>query len=121
MSDKFIKIEKFDKLKSLMKSMDFFVKWIVTSDIGPDWIGSTREIKFYLDEFILYETEFCKSLKYKLIDTLSIPSESKDHVIIGDGDITLKDNRLEIYYEWYAAIPYQDPDESKEGKVLFYP
>lgn len=121
MCNKVIEVESFEKLKSLMKNMEFSVHWNVTSDIGPSWIGSSRTIEFYLDDFTLNETKFCKNLQDKLVETLSIPSQSKDHVITGDGDITLKEGQLEINYYWYSSIPYQNPDESKRGKVLFFP
>jgi len=121
MSDKVIEVESFEKLKHKMKTMEFSVQWMVTSDIGPDWIGSSRTIDFYLGDFILSETEFCKKLKDRLIESIPIPNESKDHVITGNGDIILKENQFEICYDWDATIPYQNPGKSKEGRILFFP
>jgi len=121
MSNKTITIENFEELITKMKAMEFSVEWRVTSDIGPDWIGSYRTIDFYLNDYTLNETNFCKKLKNKLIESIPIPNESKYHVITGDGDITLKEKQLEIYYDWEATIPYDNPSESKEGKILFYP
>jgi len=121
MSDNSIIIESFEELSNKMKIMEFSVQWTVTSDIGPDWIGSSRTIAFYLDDFVLSETRFCEKLKDNLIKSIPIPSESKNHVITGHGDITLKKNQLEIYYNWDASIPYENPDKSEEGKILFFP
>lgn len=119
MNESFIDINNSRELHQKMKSMDFFVEWRVTSDIGPDWIGSFREINFYLDDFMLKENQFCKELKEKLIQIIAIPSESQDHVITGEGDITIDGNSLMLDYSWEAAIPYQDPDQSEAGTVLF--
>lgn len=121
MSDNVIEIESFEKLNSLMKSMEFSVRWLVRSEIGPGWIGSSRTIDFYLDNYILSENEFCTVLKKRLIESIPIPNKSKDHVINGYGDITLKNNQLEITYEWDSSIPYQHPSEFKEGKTIFFP
>lgn len=118
MSDSTIHIPNTELLFDKMKTMEFYVEWTVTSDIGPSWIGSSRTIDFYLDDAKLMDTDFVETLKNKLIKAIPIPSESKDHVIQGNGDITLKNNQLEVDYEWYAAIPYQDVDESKEGKII---
>lgn len=114
-----ITIESFEELNTKIKTMEFSVKWVITSDIGPDWIGSTRTIDFYLDHFIWNETEFSKVLKNKLIKLLSIPSESKDYIINGHGIITPKNGKLEIHYSWDTTIPYQEPSQSKEGILLF--
>ncbi len=121
MSNKTITIDNFEELTAKMKTMEFSVEWRVTSDIGPDWVGSYRTIDFYLNEYILSETKFCESLKDKLIKIIPIPNKSKDHVITGDGYITLENKQLEIYYSWEKAIPYNNPSEYKEEKVLFYP
>lgn len=121
MSDNTIIVESFEELKTKMRTMEFYVQWNVYSDIGPNWIGSSRTLDFYLDDFLLNDTKFCKKLKNRLVASIPIPSESKEHVITGNGDITLKENQLEIYYEWYATIPYQNPNKSKEGKVVFFP
>ena len=40
MSNKTITIENFEELTAKMKTMEFSVEWKVSSDIGPDWIGS---------------------------------------------------------------------------------
>ncbi len=121
MNEKTIIIESFEELIDKMESMEFYVEWEVTSDIGPSWIGSLRTIDFYLDRYKLTKTKFCKELENKLITIVAIPETSKDHVIYGDGDIILKNKKLEIYYEYKAAIPYQEPDEYREEKVIFYP
>lgn len=116
-----ISIESFEELCDKMTSMEFYVNWCVTSEIGPDWIGSYRTIDFHLDNLVLTETKFVEKLKENLIELIPIPSESKDHVITGQGDITLKDSQLEVYYDWAAAIPYQNASEYKEDKIVFYP
>ena len=60
MKDKTITVESFQALKNNMKSMGFSVKWKVTSEIGPGWIGSSRNIDFYLDDFLLTETDLLR-------------------------------------------------------------
>lgn len=121
MDESIITIEDFESLIEKINTKEFWVKWKVSSDIGPDWIGSVRTINFYVDEYKLEETEFCKDLKNRLIQLIPIPETSKDHVITGHGDITLKKNCLEIHYDWDATIPYDEPSEEKEGKMVFYP
>jgi hypothetical protein len=116
-----ITIENFEELKVKMQTMEFCVEWRVSPDIGPDWIGSDRTIDFYLNDYILSESEFCKSLKDKLIKIIPIPYQSKNHVITGDGDITLENQQLLVHYSWQKAIPYDNSSEYKEDKILFYP
>ncbi|MCA9032493.1 MAG: hypothetical protein KDA66_16875, partial [Planctomycetaceae bacterium] len=94
-------------------------EWHVRCDIGPDWIGAGREIRFYLEQRPLAGNSFHQYLKDILVQALSIPDECPDAVINGYGTITRVLDVLEIEYEWSEAVPYMDPRESRFGKVEF--
>ncbi|MCO7226023.1 hypothetical protein [Pleionea sp. CnH1-48] len=115
-----IRINSLNTLLQYMQKSELSVEWRVTSDIGPDWIGSTREIYFYLGSEKLDETEFHDQLKSALIKVANIPPSSEKHVIDGEGDVTIEDGFLKIKFWWSKAIPYQHSDESGSGEgVLF--
>ncbi len=101
-----------------MKRADFSVEWTVSSEFGPEWIGSTRTIVFFLGELRLKDTPFLNSITQVVIEGIPIPEKSEDHVITGHGDFHLKQNHLELHYTWEATIPYQNPDIYKSGTLL---
>ena len=121
MNNSTISIKDFKDLILKMKAMEFSVQWRVTSDIGPEWIGSSKTIDFYLDDYVLNETEFITRLKKALSKRVPIPNESKDHVITGEGNISLENNQLKLHYSWEKTIPYSYPSDHKEGKVVLCP
>ena len=112
-------------IKSLVNHMnqnqEFGVWWTVLCDIGPDWIGSSREVCFVLEGKPLSDNEFHRHLKDQLIKLANIPEKSSSHVINGEDDILLQEGKLIVEYWWTAAIPYQDPDQSGDGKGTLYP
>lgn len=91
------------------------VDWTVYSDIGPSWIGSRRELTFYVDGKPVSENATISRLAELLIDGLSIPATSADHVIHGEGDLRRNGAAIEVVYEWSRAIPYAYPEETGEG------
>lgn len=123
MSEKGIKIESFEELHVKMQTMEFFVEWRVTSEFGPETMWSERRISFYLDGLKLNKTTFLQDLQNKLIETIPIPETSKNHIICGEGDITLVHNnhQLKIDYFWDASIPYWHPEKREDGTIIFYP
>jgi hypothetical protein len=113
-----ILVDDFATLFALIQSSDFWVKWEVRCDIGPEWIGGGRSIQFYLDQRPLADTPVHNQLKDALINALTIPDNSSDAVISGEGTITRLQNALEIEYEWSEAVPYMDSRDSGFGKAL---
>lgn len=95
-----------DELKKELKNKTLTVRWKVLSEIGPEWIGSSRNITFYLDEVSLEDSDFCHFMTGKLIEVMEIPSTSKDEVITGYGIFMLRDSELIIQYETESNIPY---------------
>ena len=91
------------------------VYWLVRSEIGPEWIGSWRELNFFVDGIPVADNELTKRLADALIDGLAIPATSQDHVIRGEGELQLNGNSIEVVYDWSKAVPYDDPVETGEG------
>ena len=120
MSDEEIIIENFQSLKQYMnmKESELSVEWYVYSDLGPSWIGSWREVNFFVDGICLVENSFVERLQKYVIDAANIPSKSVDETIHGEGDISISSDTLEIKYWWDKAIPYQDPIETGSGSAV---
>ncbi len=118
MSNRSISIATVQELIREMKRADFSVEWTVTSEFGPEWIGSTRTITFFLGELRLKDTPFLKSITRAVIEGIPIPEKNEDHVITGQGDFHLKQKHLELQYSWEATIPYQNPDNYQSGTLL---
>ncbi|WP_196890101.1 hypothetical protein [Aureivirga sp. CE67] len=112
-----MKIENKETLLKIMKTEDFYVEWIVTSDIGPDWIGSYRSFEFFIGQKEIEETPFIEKISKQMIDLIKIPETSEDHVIYGEAGFFLENEQLKLNYDWYAAIPYQNADFSKAGTI----
>lgn len=118
MSNRSISIATVQELIREMKRADFSVEWTVTSEIGPEWIGSTRTITFFLGELPLKDTPFLKAITRAVIEGIPIPEKSEDHVITGHGSFRITQNHLELSYSWEATIPYQNPDNYQSGTLL---
>lgn len=91
------------------------VSWSVLPEIGPDWIGSRREITFFVDGTPMAENELTNDLANRLVAGLAIPVTSKDHVISGEGDLQLNGTAIDVVYHWDKAVPYADPVETGSG------
>ena len=121
MDDEEISIQSFNELvKHLNNNKEFSVWWDVLCEIGPEWIGSRREICFVLDGKPLSDSNFHTYLKNQLVNVADIPKESTNYVIQGEGDISLKNGQLIIDYWWSAMIPYQNSDQSGYGKGVLH-
>ena len=104
-----------ESLLQLMEEAEFWVKWEVLCSIGPGWIGGRCEIRFYLGDQPLANTSFHDQLKSALSQAVPIPLESPDAVIWGEGDIRRAGDGLEVEYEWFKCIPYEEIAESGHG------
>jgi hypothetical protein len=112
-------IDNFAMLLRHLEKSEFWVKWEVRCEIGPDWIGGGRSIYFYLDRRPLAENLFHDRLRLKLIQVLDIPAESPDEIVSGEGEIQQVNDTLEIEFEWWKAIPYANPGERGYGRKTF--
>lgn len=108
-----------EELKKELENKTLTVNWKVLSEIGPNWIGSSRNISFYLDKLPFEPSDFCNFMTNKLIEVMEIPSTSKDHVIEGFGVFILEDSNLIIQYETEANIPYDDNFNFENGVKTF--
>ncbi|MNS58592.1 hypothetical protein D3C86_572420 [compost metagenome] len=107
-----------DELKNELISNTLSVKWKVSSDIGPNWIGSNREICFYKNSKPIDENLAYSFLKESLIEKLNIPEKSEDDTIEGWGDLFMLDNDLIIKYRISYTIPYDYPHKYENGEVI---
>lgn len=107
-----------DELKNELISNTLSVKWKVRSDIGPNWIGSNREICFYKNSKPMDENLTHSFLKESLIEKLNIPEKSEDDTIEGDGDLFILGNDLLIKYTISYTIPYDYPHKYENGEVV---
>lgn len=113
-----IEVKTLEELYKFISKKDFFVRWKISSDIGPGWIGRKKEVSFYFDRILLKENSFLKELKGSLIKLLEEEDlmQYNDHVIIGKGIIILENNYLKISYDWEGTIPYQYSDIKGKGE-----
>ncbi|MEM9775491.1 MAG: hypothetical protein AAF902_12995 [Chloroflexota bacterium] len=116
-----IVIENLDTLLESLDQADLVAEWRVLPTIGPDWIGGGRFIEFYLGEQKLAENQFQKRLCQILIERLNIPEKSPDdrEMMVGEGDILLKDRDLVIEFHWYKTVPYMHHHDSGGGACIF--
>ncbi|MBD1855237.1 MULTISPECIES: hypothetical protein [Leptolyngbya] len=91
------------------------VGWIVYPDIGPGWIGSHREINFYVDCMLVSKNLIISRLINVLCKGLEIPATSADLVIFGEGELRKNGGAIEVVYDWNKAFPYDNPIESGSG------
>ncbi|MDJ1497636.1 hypothetical protein QNI19_32150 [Cytophagaceae bacterium DM2B3-1] len=110
-------INSIQELKSVLKSKALTVKWTVRCDIGPDWIGGGRNVKLYLDNELLDDSEFHNMLIQSLITTLNIPLSTVDDVIDGNGDIKIINSNLVVRYSTQSYTPYDWPKQDK-GEII---
>jgi hypothetical protein len=110
-----IVVERLEALLALIEQAEFWVKWEVRCEIGPEWIGGGRSIQFYLARQPLANTPLHDRLKHALVESLRVPETSEDAVISGEGTITRKGDVLDIEYEWSAAVPYMYSHDSGHG------
>lgn len=108
---------KYDLIKKL-SGREIEVEWTVTSDIGPDWIGSTTEIVFYLDNCKLKNNEFLLRLIESLKAKVGIPETGGDRIINGEGIITTIGNDIHLKYYWSSCYPYMDADKRGNGETV---
>lgn len=107
-----------EELKKNLNSKKLSVKWQVSSDIGPSWIGSKRDICFYLNSEPISDNSVHSYLKDCLIEKLNIPETSEDDTIEGDGDLFMVGNNLIIKYAISYTIPYSYPHKYENGEVI---
>jgi hypothetical protein len=107
-----------EELKQELKTKKLSVKWKVSSDIGPEWIGSKREVLFYLDSEPILDNSIHSFLEEILIDKLNIPTTSVDDNINGEGDLFILKNDLQIKYSISYTVPYDYPHKYDNGQVI---
>lgn len=108
-----------EELKKELTSKVITAGWEVLCDIGPNWIGSRRNIAFYLDESPLEESDFISFLIERLIEVMEIPSYSEYHVIKGSCTFSLNGSDLILEYETVTNIPYDDKFNLDNGVKVF--
>jgi hypothetical protein len=96
----------------------FSVEWKVSSDIGPEWIGSNREVCFYKNSKPLDDNLFHSLLKETLVEKLNIPEKSEDDIIEGDGDLFMSGNEIKIKFSISYTVPYAYPHKYENGEVI---
>lgn len=119
--DERIVVEDLATLVGLIERHECWVRWEVTCEVGPDWLGGRRSIEFHVGSRRLAETAFHDRLRAALVEALAIPSESADAVIRGEGTVRWEGGRLEMDYEWSEAVPYQDPRDGGVGTARLDP
>ncbi|MEO1477091.1 MAG: hypothetical protein AAFV01_00795 [Bacteroidota bacterium] len=112
-----IEVRDVDTLIDLVEQGRVDVRWSVTSEGGPGWIGSARVVSFLVDGTPVAETALVQRLATALVEALSIPASSQDHVISGEGTVRKRDRLIEVEYEWDKAKPYAWPSETGGGTV----
>jgi hypothetical protein len=113
-----IVVEQLEALLALIEQAEFWVKWEVLCEIGPEWIGGGRFIQFYLALQPLADTPMHDRLKHALVESLGIPETSGDAVVSGEGTITRNGDVLEIEFEWSATVPYMYPHDGGHGAAV---
>ena len=63
------------------------------------------------------ETALIQRLATALVEALSIPASSQDHVISGEGTVRKRDRLIEVEYEWDKTKPYAWPSEAGGGTI----
>ncbi|MGJ8676126.1 MAG: hypothetical protein ACSHX0_01270 [Akkermansiaceae bacterium] len=111
-----ISIESLSQFHELLSEACVDVFWFVRCEIGPDWIGSSREVQL-LHSGKPLSGPFSDKLILAIISAANIPSESSDSVISGEGEILLRDEKLILDFEWSDTVPYAISHESGHGTV----
>ncbi|MBL7779161.1 MAG: hypothetical protein JNK66_12830 [Chitinophagales bacterium] len=107
-----------DKVKHELKTKTLWVQWQVTCNIGPDWVGSSRDIQFYINAEPVEDNDFHSFLKDCLIEKLNIPEKSEEDMIEGEGDLLLLGNDVMIKYAISYTVPYNYPHKYENGEVV---
>ncbi|WP_125931878.1 hypothetical protein [Thiosocius teredinicola] len=92
-------------------------EWVVTSDMGPEWIGSKTEFSLYLGEFRIKECTYIRGLKAALKGAIGVPETGGDRIISGEAEITATGQQLNVEYCWSSCVPYMDADRTVKGEV----
>lgn len=111
-----ISIDSPSQLRELLRKACVDVVWFVRCEIGPDWIGGGREVQLFHNAIRL-SGNYCCNLISEITTAASIPSESSDSVISGEGKISLHDEKLVFEFEWYDTVPYDYARNSGHGTV----
>ena len=112
----------YNDLMTQLNTTELTVEWEVLSDIGPNWIGSIRQLKFCFENTPVETTGIFKQLENNIIERLAIPERSADTVINGHGKISLKNKTLKLDYEWDEWIPYAvQPEKEESGCTVIFP
>lgn len=97
----------------------FSVKWKVRNEIGPEWIGSSREICFYKNSKPIEDNLIHTFLKNTLIEKVNIPEKSEDDIIEGEGELVVLGNQITVKFRISYTTPYAYPHKYENGKVVF--
>lgn len=108
------------QLLEKLRFQELEVEWTVTSDIGPEWIGSSTEINFYFGNCSLTRNEFLQSFENALKEAMTLPEIGGERIISGEGIIFTENDELKIKFQWFSCLPYMDPDEHGNGEAVIY-
>lgn len=108
-----------EQLGRELADKELTVRWEVLCDIGPNWIGGSRSITFYLDKSPLEDKELSTLLTSRLIEVLDVPDKSEDFVINGYGKFFIQGADLMIQFKTEANIPYDDKFYFDKGVKFF--
>ena len=111
-----VSIESHLQFRELLRTSCVSVAWSVRCEIGPDWMGGGRDVKLFQNGNQLSGTH-CDKLISAIIAAASIPSESSDSVISGEGEISLHNEKLMLEFEWDDTVPYDCTRNSGHGTV----
>ena len=111
-----VSLESFSQFRELLRASCVDVVWFVRCEIGPDWIGGGRDVQLFQNGNQLSGT-YCHSLISAIITAASIPAESTDSVISGEGEISLRNGKLMLEFEWNDTVPYGCTRNSGNGTV----
>lgn len=106
------------ELKEALNSKELRVEWSVRCKIGPEWIGSEREISFYLNDQVLGDSPIHEMLIYALIKSVNIPDTSEVYMIKGEGELRIADNSLVVHYQMEYNIPYDTEFKYETGSAI---
>lgn len=115
-----IEIRSWKELLVSIEKEELSAEWKVRSRIGPEWVGSRREIVFYIGDQSLGKCSLHEELKKRLICVVGIPESSENEVIDGEADFELSGSTIQVDYLWTKAAPYEDPSFSQKGNDVFW-
>ncbi len=106
------------ELKEALQSKELMVEWSVRCETGPEWIGSEREISFYLNDQALGDNPFHEMLKDALVKSVNVPATSEVYMIKGEGELRIVDNNLVVHYQMEYNIPYDTEFKYETGSAI---